>query len=228
MTNHSPMECHISMKMQRSIRALWLLAVLVAFGSTPLPVLAKTPPGATNVDAAKAEVSATVAIAGIKASRLALDDDAALTDARDTLTPIYDRQESATKDALAQLKAAAGDKAKTAAAIAAIQAAPNEANQYFAAHADTKARIAKRVTIINNELKQIRQTPDNYNAALAKAGLAGAPLADAKSKVKAASQKAATASDADATDAVISARTEVRKLLSPKQSQALDALMGGK
>ena len=189
---------------------------------------AKTPPGASNVDAAKAEVSATVALAGIKVSRLALDDDTTLADVKETLGGIYDRQESATKDGLAKLKAASSDKAKTAAALAALQAAPNEVNQYFAAHAETKTKITKRATIIENELKQIRHSPDAYGAAIGKAGLAGAALAQAKSLVKSASQKAATAPDAEATDAIVSARSDVRKLLSPKQSQALDALMGGK
>lgn len=189
---------------------------------------AKTPPGAANVDAAKAQAGATVTLAGIKVSRIALDDDATLADVKETISGIYDRQESATKDGVAKLKAAGGDSAKIADAIAALQAANTESTAYFTAHTDVKTKITKRVTIINAEVKQISQTPDTYIAALGKAGLAGTALAQAKTLVKDASQKAAAATDTEAAGAPLAARVAVRKLLSGKQSQALDALMGGK
>jgi hypothetical protein len=207
---------------------VWILAVIFTGGFFTSAANAKTPPGATNVEAAKAQAGATVTLAGIKVSRVALDDDATLAEVKETVSGIYDRQESATKDAAAKLKAAAGDSAKVAEAIAALQAANTESTQYFAAHADVKAKIAKRATIINTEVKQISQTPDTYIAALGKAGLGGTLLSQAKTLVKDASQKAAAATDSDAAGAPLAARVAVRKLLSARQSQALDALMGGK
>jgi hypothetical protein len=216
------------MKFYRTILRVCILAAIFAGGFFATAANAKTPPGASNVDAAKAQAGATVTLAGIKVSRVALDDDATLADVKETVAGIYDRQESATKDGVAKLKAAAGDSAKVAEAIAALQAANSESTAYFAAHADVKAKITKRATIINAEVKQISQTPDTYIAALGKAGVSGATLSQAKTLVKDASQKAAASTDSEAAGAPLAARVAVRKLLSGKQSQALDALMGGK
>src|SRR2546423_15557358 len=88
----------------------------------------KSPDPASNVDTAKAELSATVAIAGVKLGRIALAEDASLADVKDTVSGIYDRQESATKSALDKLRAASAAKSK-AAAVAAGNPADRQASK---------------------------------------------------------------------------------------------------
>src|SRR2546421_12962690 len=135
-----------------SIALIFAAALLAGARS---PALAKKPRAAaatTPVDAQpaiKAELAGTVALASIKISRVALADDASLADVKDDVTGIYDRQESTTKDALAKLKAAAGDSDKATEAVKALGAADDEAVKYFEKHAETKEKIAKRAALIN-------------------------------------------------------------------------------
>src|SRR5438874_12200466 len=68
----------------------------------------KAPPAA-NAEAEKAELNATLQLANIKVSRMALAEDAGLADVKEAVGGIYDRQESATKDAVSKLHAAGGD-----------------------------------------------------------------------------------------------------------------------
>ncbi len=188
----------------------------------------KAPAAASNADASKAQVSATLALAGIKVSRLALSDDASLSDIKDAVGAIYDRQETATKAGLDSLRAASGVKAKVAAAVAAINAADDESAQYFAAHSDVKDKISKRVTILNAEIGQITRTPDAYVNLLTKAGLSGPILSQAKTLAKDASQKAGGKTDGDSADAIHTAILQIHKLLNAKQASALDAALSGK
>src|SRR5690349_20145822 len=121
---------------QRSIFvfAMVSLAVFVpavfAKKAAPPPDGGAGPSPASNVDPAKAELSATVAMASIKCGRLALAEDASLADVKDTVSGIYDRQEAATKSALDKLHAASDAKSK-ADAVAAVNAADDEAASYF-------------------------------------------------------------------------------------------------
>ena len=186
------------------------------------------PPANSSASATKADLTATLALANIKVSRIALAEETTLADVKDNVSGIYDRQETATKDAIAKLHAASGDKAKIAAAEKALDAAGDEAVKYFKANADVKDKITKRATIINAEIGQIVRTPDAYLALVKKAGLAGESLDQAKKTVKDASKKAGGKVDGDSAEAVHEARTKVRQLLSAAQAKALDGQLGAK
>lgn len=188
----------------------------------------KAPAAASNADASKAQVSATLAMASIKVSRLALAADANLSDVKEALGAIYDRQETATRAGLDGLRAAAGDKARVAAAVAAINAADDESAQYFTGHSDVKDKISKRVTILNAEIGQIARTPDAYVSLLTKAGLSGPVLSQAKTLAKEASQKAGGKTDGDSAETLHTAILQIHKLLNAKQTAALDAALSGK
>lgn len=188
----------------------------------------KQPAGASNADASKAEVSATLALAGLRVSRLALTEDAGLAEVKEAVGAMYDRQETATKAGLDKLRAASGDKAKVAQAVAAINAADDESVQYFAAHSEIKDKISKRVTILNAEIGQVARTPDAYVAMLTKAGLGGTTLTQAKTLVKDASQKAGGHTDGDSAETLHTAIHQVRKLLTPKQAAALDTALSSR
>ncbi len=183
---------------------------------------------ASNTDTAKAELRATLALANVKLSRLALTEDSSLSDAKDTLSPIYDRQESATKSALDKLRSAAGDKAKIASAVAAIDAADDESARYLKANPVPADKITRRVTLMNAEIGQITKSPDAYLATLEKVGVTGDAFAKAKSLVKDAAPKKSPTTDAaksnpDSTDAAMTARAQIHQLMSPRQLKALDA-----
>src|SRR5207302_9716930 len=126
------------MKMRYPVASFWMtrvLAVVMLLIASPAfakkPRAAATPGPTDSQPAIKAELAGTVALASIKISRVALADDASLADVKDEVTGIYDRQESATKDALAKLKAAAGDSDKTTEAAQALGATDDEAVKYF-------------------------------------------------------------------------------------------------
>ena len=212
-----------------AVLAIGMYGAAVASAKKPADSgTAKQPAGGSNADAAKAEITATIVIATLKISRLALAVDAGLTEVKDTVGAIYDRQETATKAGLDKLRAASGDKAKVAAAVADINAADDESVQYFTAHSDVKDKVSKRAKILNAEIGQIARTPDAYVSMLAKAGLTGAPFTQARTMVKEASQKAGGHTDGDSAETIHTALVQVRKLLTPKQIAALDGLLGGK
>jgi hypothetical protein len=187
----------------------------------------KSQPSDTS-DAARAELSATLQLANVKVSRISLAEDATLASVRDVLGGIYDRQESAIKEGISQLHAAAGDKRKLANAIDALNASDDEVTKYFKDHADAKDKIAKRKTLINAEVGQIVRTPDAYVATLKKVGLAGGSLDEARSLVKDASKKAGGKAEGDSVNPVLDARSKVRGMLTLDQGKALDAQLGGK
>ena len=208
--------------------------VVMALLLVAAPVFAKRPaaaapatPAADKQEVVKAELNATVALAGIKVSRLALVEEASLADLKEAIGAMYDRKEEATKDALTKLHDANGDKAKVSEAVAALSAADAETAKYFRKNPEVKDKIAKRAAVINTEIGQIVRTPDGYVAKLKKAGLAGDALDKAKSLVKDASKKAGGKTDADSTDAVLSARKDIRESMSAAQVKALDAALGG-
>ncbi len=201
--------------------ALLVGAASPAFAKKPRAAAATTP-AADAQPAIKAELAGTVALASIKISRVALADDASLADVKDEVTGIYDRQESATKDALAKLKAAAGDSDKATEAVKALGAADDEAVKYFEKHAETKEKIAKRAALINTEIEQITKAPADYIAALKKADVTGDTLTKATTIVNYASRNQRKYRDSDA---ALTGRTEVRKLLSATQVKALDAAL---
>jgi hypothetical protein len=212
------------------------MAMVISLGAFfTSPALAKKPrpaapaetdtPSADGQPATKAQLAATVSLASIKISRAALADDASLADVKEEVTGIYDHQESATKDALAKLRAAAGDKDKVAAAVTALGAADDEAVKYFEKHPETKDKIAKRATMMTTEIDQIIKAPADYVAMLKKAEVTGDPLAKATEIVNYASKNARKYKNTDTAAAGLAARTEVRKLLSPAQVKALDAAL---
>src|SRR5689334_11984807 len=111
-------------------RSIFVLAMISLALLVPAALAKKAPPAdsnqgpnpAANADPAKAELSATVAIASIKVGRICLAEDAGLADVKDTVSGIYDRQEAATKAALDKLRAAQDAKSK-ADAVAAVNVA---------------------------------------------------------------------------------------------------------
>ena len=141
------------------MKALFATPLVLASFAVSFAALAKNPPSAGPADIAKAEAGATMTLSSIALSRVALADAPALASAKDTIAGIYDREEAAVKDALAKLKAAGGDKTKNAQALAALDAADDEATKYFQNNPTVKDQIAKRVTLIRNEIGQIAKSP---------------------------------------------------------------------
>ena len=180
---------------------------------------------ADSGDAKQAELNATLALANIKVSRMSLAQDPALADAKETLSGIFDRQESATKDGLARLRSAGGDKAKVADAIKALDAADDEAAKYFKANAGVNEKLTKRNKLLNAELGQIAKSPDDYVAKLKKAGLKAPALDQAKTVVKDASAKAGGKADGEGSSPIAEAQVKVRGMLTAEQGKALDALL---
>jgi hypothetical protein len=206
------------------------MALAPAFGAGKKKPVDPNPPG-SSADAAKADINATLQLANIKVSKLALAQDAGLADAKPTLGPILDRQESATKDAVSKLHSASGDKTRQADALSALDAAGAEAAKYYKDNPTVKDKVSRRSVIINAEVAQISKSPDGYVAALQKAGVKSPQLDQAKGLVKDAAAKAAASSSksgGDGTSPVIDAQGQVRALLTPDQGKALDAQFGGK
>jgi hypothetical protein len=182
------------------------------------------PATAVGNDAQQAELYAILQLANIKVSRMSIAQDPALADAKEALGGIFDRQESATKDGIAKLRSAAGDKAKVADAIKALEAADDEAAKYLKVNAGVNEKLTKRNKILNAELGQIAKTPDDYVAKLKKAGLKAPALDQAKTVVKEASAKAGGKADAEGSSPVAEAQVKVRGMLTPEQGKALDTL----
>ena len=212
-------------------RSIFVVATITIALIVPSVFAKKAPPAdntASNVDPAKAELSATVAIGGIKLGRVALTEDGSLADVKDTVNGIYDRQESATRAGLDKLHAAGSDPNARAAAVAAINSAGDEAAGYFKKNPAVHDKIAKRVSGINAEVGQISKSPDTYIANLQKVGVGGDALAKATSIVQSASRKTGGKTDGDSLDPVIDARTQVHAMMSARQLKLLAAVFSGK
>jgi len=219
--------------MRNAFRTILLLiaVAIVAPGALAKKATSTPPPDnappAKAVDASKAELSATLAIANIKLGRAAIAEDASLADVKDTVAGVYDREESAMKSALAQLRAAADAKAKSA-AVNAVNAADDEATAYFTRNPSVNDKIKRRVGIINTEIGDIARSPSAYLGTLAKVGVSGDALAKAKAVVDAAAAKSNGKTDGDNADTCLSARSQVHQMMSARQLKLLDAQLGGK
>jgi hypothetical protein len=211
-------------------RSIFVLAMISLALFVPAVFAKKAPPAdsgqgpspAANADPAKAELSATVAIASIKVGRIALAEDGTLADVKDTVTGVYDRQEAATKTALDKLRAAQDAKSK-ADAVAAINAADDEAAAYFKKNPTVHDKIAKRAALINAEVGQISKSPDAYLGNLQKVGVGGDALAKATPIVLTAAKKSGGKTDGDSLDPVLDARTQVHGMMSARQLKLLAA-----
>ena len=98
---------------------------------------------------ALAEASATQTLAAIAVERLALANEPALASVKETLTGIFGREEAAVKSALGLLKAAGADRGRQAAAVAALNAADDEATRYFQSNPSVKDLLAKRAAMLH-------------------------------------------------------------------------------
>jgi len=209
-----------------------MVLAVPAFAAKKKPGDAAADPPAkavTTADAAKAELSATLALANVRVSRVSVAEDPGLESERETVGPILEREESALKEGVKQLRAAKGDKGKMADAIKALDGADDEVAKYYKENGEVKERITKRNGIVNAEVGQIVRTPDGYVAMLQKVGLAGASLDKARTLVKDASKKAAaTKSEGDSSEPVMDARKAVRAMLTAEQGKAVDGLLGAK
>ena len=229
---------------QVSFAAAVLLAGSLSYGKKARPADPTTPTvpagvrdnpaargssGVGSEQAALADLKGKLQLAQVKVGKAAANEEPDVVDARPTLNSLYDRQESSTRDALNKLRAAGNDSAKVNAASSDIQAATEDVRRFLAANPSISSALSRRLSIINAELSMIANSPDQYASLLKKVGVPDPNLSQAKATVQIAATRSRGKLDGDTTPDVLSTRSEVRGMLSTKQSKALDgALVGGK